>query len=83
MNSFCIKPFLLKVHDLITFETFYLKEQILRMMLKMTQPMPNLERTKPKAKPDLYCTPHLGQKVHVWVHSEPKPNIKGNHHKNL
>ena len=22
---------------------------------------------------DMYCTPHWGQKVHIGVHSEPKP----------
>jgi hypothetical protein len=31
MNSFYKEPFLHKAHDLITFETFYLKELILRM----------------------------------------------------
>jgi hypothetical protein len=40
----------------------------------MTKEMtPSIGGNQTNFKTDRYCTPHWGEKVHIGVHSEPKP----------
>ena len=75
MNSLYKEPFLHKAHDLIAFKIFHLKELFLHMTKKMTPSILKIKGIQTKFKPDRYCTPHWGQKVHVGVYSEPKPKV--------
>jgi hypothetical protein len=56
------------------------------MTKEVTPSIPKLEGTKSNLNLTYIYTPHWGQEVHevhIGVHSEPKPNIKGYHHENL